>query len=410
MYFYLLQIILTKSQNFREISESESCLDHMEFKSGVDPIKMSKLYSKNPSFNLKCNNSSNIKPAHRKNNLREVIASAVKKKKYRLFGGSFPGPTIIYPPIGPIVDLVSASGDKMTTDIHTVIASQLLVINTAITNYSTNTSVKVTETISKGVANLKYDIGDSFNQVYTALATDINTIINTASTSSQTNISTANAQLLTDLQATFATASNATEAAVASMGTTIITGVDQLITSSGTDLYNQIESILADTTNTSPIMPQLKFLDPSSIQNSITTEATNLSNTINNLMHSAQRSMDILISNSVAGQVTSETTALSSIEIDVKAAITIRVNQLLADLQTKITIDTAQMRTDVDALINKNIATLTTAVNTSLTVINTGIEKTVTTTSAQTIKDVQAAIIADGNFMKDQLRIIFATT
>ncbi|EJW04741.1 hypothetical protein EDEG_01031 [Edhazardia aedis USNM 41457] len=413
VYILMLKTVLMKSQFIWNDADSDVSTDGMEyemqyfFEAEVGPFNKSHINEFYPTRKPRSVKNAMEETKQYTNNIKDVIAAALNNDKNILFSGSFPGPTIVYPPIGPIVDLVSAAGDKITTDIHTAITTQLAVINTAITTYSTTTSTKAGNAINTGLNNLQYDIGNLFNTVYNTLATSVNTIISTASTTSGTNIGDASAQLLADLQTAFATASTGSQAAVTAMGTATASSVDAAITSSGTALYSQIESILADTTNTDPIMPQLTFLDPTAIQTTITTGAADLSNTITSLINAAQRSMDTIIANSIAGQVTSETTALNVIATDVKAAINTQVTTLLTNLQTTITDDTNAIKTAVDTILTNNLATLTTSVTTALTTIDAQIAKAVNTTSAQTIKDVQAAITADGNIMKTQLRTIF---
>ncbi|ELQ75227.1 hypothetical protein THOM_1850 [Trachipleistophora hominis] len=173
------------------------------------------------------------------------------------------------PDLKPLLDVIVEGCEALDTNLTSIVTQTGDDISTIITNTTAVEMKEIQDVVGNGNTLYVSNLTDLFQATAKTITDLINTITGSEEAETSTLLKEKETALVQAIQALVDSANSQIKNLVDNHTNDEFTGLESLIKTENQTIYTQIQNILADPTNTSPIIPQLKFPDPATIANSI---------------------------------------------------------------------------------------------------------------------------------------------
>lgn len=177
--------------------------------------------------------------------------------------------TLVPPDLKPILDVIDDGIAKIDTDITLLVDIVGSEMQTSTTNISDNIKSGVRDELTTANTTFNNEFKIIFDRNVALIQELVFQTSNTENTESAEMIETQKTALLQSISALITTAQTNISTILVDDFNEELSDLTTLITNGNMNVYDQISSIINDPNNTDPVIPQLTFLDPVTVADSI---------------------------------------------------------------------------------------------------------------------------------------------
>ncbi|KAM0688540.1 hypothetical protein COBT_000190 [Conglomerata obtusa] len=350
-----------------------------------------------------------------KKNLKSAKKSRIHNKT-KLYRGDEPDverkspiASVVIPDIQPVLDILTEGAKDMYNKINKLLGQTLVDVEKLINDTFTDEIPQIKTIIMAGNSQLVKDITNALDTASNAISADFAMITPKENEDAALNIQTMNDKILSDIIKII----NDTEKSIADtvndgMNESIKEVVDALMLANNA-LYTQIQSILADPSNTKPILPQLVYADPVAITDLLTNTNTGIYDTIVKLIQKSLVDIQTSINSNAALGTIAQTSTLKNANKNILKSLNFNVDEALKTIKKAIEAINKDEVTQITDILTKLSPTLTTGIEKLLNGLETDITQIIKEVTTLQIEQTIALIKSNNNGVLSSVTTILST-